>query len=149
DQINTQLGITVNGHFDSSANFSYPGVTAFVSAGIDASLSVQKSETHASKIAREAVSRAVSQVNSMTRESRTRRELMRAGQGFVYSLENTTNGNVHAVYRWVDRIDTYQVFRYPDRFLLEFQIPEPAEYYRWRPSRQAAAISKVDSPPNW
>ncbi len=148
-QISTQLGITVNGHADASATFSYPMVTASVSGGIDATLSLQRSETHASKLAREAVSRAVSQVDSMTRESRSRRELMRTEQGFEYSLENDTGANVHAVYRWVDRVDNYQVFRFPDRFLLEFQIPEPAEYYRWRTTRQESAASNVDLPPDW
>jgi hypothetical protein len=148
-QINTQLGITVNGHFDASASFSYPQVTASVSAGVDASLSIQKSETQASKIAREAVTQAVSRVDTMTRESRVRRELMRSEQDFKYSLKNETGQNVHAVYRWVDRIDNYQVFRYPDRFLLEFQIPEPAEYYRWRTNRSTAAANAVDAPPDW
>ena len=148
-QISNQLGITVNGHFDASASFSYPQVTASVSAGVDASLSIQKSESQASKIAREAVTQAVSQVDSMTRESRTRTELMRTEQGFKYNLKNDTGENIHAVYRWVDRIDNYQVFRFPDRFLLEFQIPEPAEYYRWRTNRSDAQASAVDAPPEW
>ena len=148
-EVNSQLGITINGHADASAEFKYPVVTARVSGGVDAGLSLQRSERQASKIAREAVSRALSRVDSLTRENRSRRELMRTEQGLDYSLDNKKGDNLHGVYRWVDRVDTYQRFRYPDRFLLEFEIPEPAEFYRWRTSRTQAANSAKDKPPEW
>lgn len=148
-EVNSQLNITVNGYADASAEFKYPVVTARISAGMDAGLSLQRSERQASKIARETVSRALSRVDSMTRESRTRRELMRTEQGMTYALDNTAGDNVHGVYRWVDRVDTYQLFRYPDRFLLEFQIPEPAEFYRWRTSRTQSTVAAKDQPPAW
>ena len=121
--------------------------TVAVSAGVDAGFSMLRSERQARKIAREAVSRAVSRIDSMTRETRTRRELMRTEQGFAYKLDNDTGKNLHGVYRWVDRIDTYQVFSYPNRLMLEFQIPDPAESYRWRTDRADAA--DTDKPPDW
>lgn len=149
DEVTTQLGLTVNGHFDASFEYKTPVVTANVSGGADIGLSMQRSERHASKIARETITRSLNRIDSRTRESRTRRELMRTEQGNEYSLDNSDNENNHGVYRWVDRIDTYQLFRYPDRFLLEFQIPEPAEFYRWRTDRQKRANAAIDQPPIW
>lgn len=148
-EVNSQLGVTINGHVEGSAEFRYPVVTARVSAGVDAGLSLQRSERQASKIAREAVARATSRVDATTRESRVRRELSRTEQGMNYSLRNTDDGNLHGIYRWVDRVDGYQLFRYTDRLLLEFQIPEPAEFYRWRIDRTRERAAAVDAPPEW
>ncbi|WP_369133611.1 hypothetical protein [Modestobacter sp. I12A-02662] len=147
--LSTELGVTVNGHAEASAEFRYPVVTARISGGIDAGLSLQRSETQASKIAREAVSRATSRVDATTRETRARRELAHNEQGYEYSLKNTSKEHKHGIYRWVDRVDTYQLFRYTDRLQLEFQIPEPAEFFRWRHGRADAAASSVDAPPAW
>jgi hypothetical protein len=148
-EVTSQLEITINGHANASAEFKYPVMTAQVSAGVDAGFSLQRSERHAGKVAREAVSRAVSRVDSMTRESRTRRELMRSEQSLTAAIDNKGGGNVHGVYRWVDRVDTYQLFRYPDRFLLEFQFPEPAEFYNWRVHRQQQKLETDQKPPKW
>jgi hypothetical protein len=147
--VSNELGVTINGYVDASAEFKYPVVTARISGGVDAGLTLQRSDQQSSKIAREAVARATSRVDSLTRESRLRRELARTEQGYDYSLRNGTAQHVHGVYRWVDRVDTYQLFRYTDRLQLEFQIPEPAEFYRWRRHRRDAAAEAVDQPPGW
>lgn len=148
-EVNSQLGITVNGHVEASAEFKYPVVTARVGGGIDAGLSLQRSERQASRIAREAVARAMSRVESMTRDTRTRRELSRSEQGMNYALRNPGPQHLHAIYRWVDRVDGYQLFRYVDRLLLEFQLPEPAEFHRWRTGRAKSTAAAVDAPPAW
>ena len=148
-EVNSQLAISINGHAEASAEFKYPVVTARVSGGVDASVSLQRSEQQASKVAREAVSRTVSRTDTTTRESRLRRELLRTEQSYEYGVQNTGSEHSHGVYRWVDRVDTYQLFRYPSRFLLEFQIPEPAEFYRWRAQRTQASNAAVDKPPTW
>ncbi|MFD1507251.1 hypothetical protein FE374_14320 [Georgenia yuyongxinii] len=147
--VSNQLGVTINGHAEVSAEYRYPVVTARISGGVDAGLTLQRSDQQSSKIAREAVARATSRVESLTRETRMRRELARTEEGYTYALRNSTDKHVHGVYRWVDRIDTYQLFRYTDRLQLEFQIPEPAEFYRWRRDRQEAAATAVDAPPEW
>jgi hypothetical protein len=148
-EVDAQLAIAINGHAEASAEFKYPVVTARVSGGIDAGMSLQRSERQASKIAREAVSRALSRVDTMTRESRVRRELTRSEQGVTCAFDNRKGENVHGVYRWVDRVDTYQLFRYPDRLLLEMQIPEPAEFYRWRTERRTQGLAAEERPPAW
>jgi hypothetical protein len=147
--ISNSLGVTINGHVEGSVDAKYPVVTAHVGGSVDAGLTLQRSDQQSSKIAREAVARATSHVDSLTRESRMQRELTRTEQGFDYSLRNATSTHMHGVYRWVDRVDTYQMFRYTDRLQLEFQIPEPAEFYRWRTDRAAKAAGDLDKPPEW
>ena len=149
-EITSNLAVTINGFFDSSFQYSTGMITASASGGFDAGFSLDHSERRASKIAREAVTRAVRRVDSMKRESRTLRELTRSEYKDKYSLTNKSETkNVHAIYRWVDRIDRYQIFRFPDRLQLEFQLPEPAEYYRWRTDKSRKAQAAGNEPPKW
>lgn len=148
-EVNSQLAIAVNGYADVSAQFKYPVVTTTISGGVNASVSLQRAEQHASRIAREAVSRAVSRVDSRTLQSRVRRELLRNEVAHEYALTNSGTAHSHGIYRWVDRIDRYQVFRYPSRLLLEFQIPEPAEYYRFRTNKSRTESAGQERPPEW
>lgn len=148
-EVNSQLAISVNGYADVSAQFKYPMVTTTISGGVNAGVTLQRAEQHASRIAREAVSRAVSRVDSRTRQSRVRRELLRSEVAHEYALINSSTKHSHGIYRWVDRIDRYQVFRYPSRLLLEFQIPEPAEYFRFRTNKSRTAAAGHERPPEW
>ena len=146
-EVNTQINLAVNGYFDASAQYKTPVATINVGGGADVSLSLQRGERFASKVAREAVTRAVRRVDTRTRETRTERELRRSEDVTHYEVSNEGD-NLHAVYRWVDRVDRYQLFRYPDRLQLEFQLPEPAEFYRSRTQASAAAAAGVDKPPD-
>lgn len=148
-QVSSEIQAQINGF----ARFEYTqGLSEYshyaVNGGVDGGLSVTRSEQQASRIARQAVSRAVAKVESQTRESRLQRTLTRSEDLKEYSLTNSTNENHRGVYRWVDRIDRYQMFRYPNRLQLEFQLPEPAEFYRWR-TRQAQERAGGQAPPAW
>jgi hypothetical protein len=148
-EISSQLDIAINGYVDASAEFTYPMVTTTISGGVSADVALQRAEQHSSRISREAVSRAVSRIDSRASEIRSRRELVRSEDTREYVLSNTSSTNRHAIYRWVDRIDRYQIFRYPSRLLLEFQIPEPAEFYRFRAERARNAAAGRERPPAW
>jgi hypothetical protein len=148
-EISSQLDIAINGYIDASAEFTYPMVTTTISGGVSADVALQRAEQQSSRISREAVSRAISRIDSRSSEIRSRRELVRSEDMREYVLSNTSPTNRHAIYRWVDRIDSYQVFCYPDRLLLEFQIPEPAEFYRFRAVRARNAAAGRERPPAW
>ena len=145
-EVNTQITLSVNGYFDASVQYKAPVATVNIGGGADVSLYLQRGEKFASKVAREAVTRAVRRVDTRTRETRTERELRRNEDVTHYEVQNTGN-NLHAVYRWVDRVDRYQLFRYPERLQLEFQLPEPAEFYRTRTKASADAAAGIDKPP--
>lgn len=146
-EVNTQLNLSVNGYVDASVQYKTPVATINVAGGASVGLSMQRGERFASKVAREAVTRAVRRVDTRTRETRSQRELTRNEDVTKYELRND-GGNLSAVYRWVDRVDRYQLFRYPDRLQLEFQLPEPAEFYRRRTKETATAAAAVNKPPD-
>ena len=148
-QINTNVQAQVSGFV--RGEFAQ-GTTEYnyykISGGADGSLSVTRSEQQASRIARQSVARAVSSVESQTREARLQRTLSRTEDTTEHKFTNEGNNARRGVYRWVDRVDRYQVFRYPNRLQLEFQLPEPAEYYRWR-TQQADQQLSLEGPPAW
>ena len=116
--------------------------------GVNASLS--ESSRQASRISRDVLSKAVSKVENRVREERVRRTLTRSVARTRHVINNDADEHVRGVYRWVDRVDRYQIFRYPDRLHLEFQIPEPAEYLRLRIARpKPTPPGGVDKPPNF
>lgn len=147
-EVDTQLGLAVNGYFNASAQYNTGIATINVGGGANVNLTLQRGERFASKVAREAVTRAVRRVDTRARATRTERELSRDEDVTRYEITNR-GGNLHAVYRWVDRVDRYQLFRYPDRLQLEFQLPEPAEFYRARTNASAAAAAATDRPPDF
>jgi hypothetical protein len=146
-EINTQLNLSVNGFFNASAQYKTPVATVNISGGADVGLSLQRGERFASKVARESVTKATRRVDTRTRQTRTARELKRNEDIMFYRLSNTSEDNLRGIYRWVDRVDRYQLFRYPERLQLEFQLPEPAEFYRKRTQARNDAAASVDKPP--
>jgi hypothetical protein len=145
-QVNTQLGVSVQGYLNTNYRQSTPGYNLSVSAGVSGGVQIGRSESLATRISREAVSRAVATVQTTTREIRSQRTLIRTEETLDHKFEGT-GSNRRGVYRWVDEIDRYQVFTYPNRLQLEFELPEPAEYIRWRLSGLQQAAS--DPPPAW
>jgi len=146
-EVTNQLSLSVNGYVDASVQYKTPVATINVAGGASVGLSLQRGEKVASKVAREAVTRAVRTVDTRTRETRSQRELTRDQDVTRYRLRNSGSSNLSAVYRWVDRVDRYQIFRFPDRLQLEFQIPEPAEFYRMREKGAANAVAGIKKPP--
>ena len=142
----SSLQIDVEGSVDVSGKYGFTKWAAHAGAGVSASRS--ESVRQANKVSRELVSRAASKVESRVREERVRRLLTKSEDIARFTLDNTGASHVNGVYRWVDRIDRYQVFHYPDRLLLEFQIPEPAEYLRHRiRNRGASNPAGIQAPP--
>jgi hypothetical protein len=144
----TQLHAEINGYLRADVQQSWGTGSVKVSGGVEGRLSLDQSERQASRMARRAVTRAVSTVDNTTRESRIRRTLTRFEDTVDDTLANPTGKIVRGVYRWLDRIDRYQVFRYPDRLQLEFQLPEPAEYLRWL-ARERGKKDDTAAPPEW
>ena len=140
------LQVGIEGSFDVSGQY---GVTKFGAAGsASTAISLSENNSLASKTAREMVSKAVSKVESRVRQERTRRLLTRTENTTTHTIGNDTDEHRRGVYRWVDRVDRYQIFRYPNRLLLEFQIPEPATYLRYRLGEGAGqAQGGVEAPP--
>jgi hypothetical protein len=146
-QVNTQLQVAVQGYLNTNYQQMGPGYNFSVSGGVSGGVQIGRSESLATKITRQAVSRAVATVQSQTHEIRSQRTLIRTEQSMDHKFDSMDT-NRRGVYRWVDRIDRFQVFTYPHRLQLEFEIPEPAEYYRWR-TASLQQQANVEAPPAW
>lgn len=137
-QANLSGSVNVSGQY----GFTKFGATASASV----SASVQENVRQAAKISRDMVSKASAKVESRVRETRVRRTATKTEDRTLHAINNEGSPHSNGVYRWVDRVDRYQVFRFPNRFQLEFQLPEPAEYLRWRLTEGKAADA-MDIPP--
>jgi hypothetical protein len=143
-----QLHVEIAGFVRAEVQASYGTASIKVSGGVEGRVSLDQAERQASRVARSATNRAVSKVDQLTREARTRRELSRTEDVVREALTNTKAEFVRGIYRWLDRVDRFQIVRYPDRLQLEFQLPEPGEYLRWRGAQQKQRDG-MDAPPNW
>jgi hypothetical protein len=125
----TSLAVHVEGQVDTSGQYGPTKVDTHLGGSLD--YSRQESEERATRLASELIARAVVRVEERVREERVTRTLTRIVEQNTHRLDNDTGSPVVGMYRWVDKIVRLQKFRYPDRFLLEFELPEPAAYVRW------------------
>lgn len=144
----TELSISVEGQVDTSGRYGPTEVRTHIGASVE--YSVSESRERATEQAKEIVQRALNRVERRVREVRTTRTLSRVVEANRHIIDNAKDpeGHVVGVYRWVDKVQRFQTFRYPDRYLLEFQLPEPGALIRWLSTRreQAAGIAQKPKP---
>ncbi|WP_406729149.1 hypothetical protein WJ438_37660 [Streptomyces sp. GD-15H] len=135
------------GQVDTSGQYGPTHVNASVSGSADYSLT--EATSRSATLAREAVSRALSRVESRVRTERTARQLTRHEDAATHTISNDKERaqHVNGIYRWVDRIDRLQIFRYPNRLQLEFQLPEPGRMLRDKLSKPATSGGLSDPGP--
>ncbi|MFC4512171.1 hypothetical protein [Streptomyces ehimensis] len=127
----TNLTVGVEGQVNTSGQYGPTHVETHIGGSVEYSRA--ESERRASEQAHELVERAIARTELRVSETRTRRTLQRVEERNRHLVDNskTPDGHVTGVYRWVDKIQRMQIFRYPHRYLLEFQVPEPATFVRW------------------
>jgi len=141
------LAISSKGQVDVSAE--YPSVKLDVSASFSADFSLKDATDRATQIAKKAIARAASKIETQTREQRTKRTLARTELRQQHGIDNNTDAHVRGVYRWVKRVDRFQIWRYPDRLQIEFQIPEPGRYLIQQLGAPPARAGAVGKPPDF
>lgn len=126
----TNLAIHIDGKVDTSGQYGPTHVDTHI--GGDLNYSQAQSQKHATNQATETIARAVTKVEEHVRNVRTMRTLTRITETNKHSITNADiTKPVVGIYRWVEKIQRLQIFRYPNRFLLEFQVPEPGAWWRW------------------
>ncbi|HET9410963.1 MAG TPA: hypothetical protein VFO75_03675 [Candidatus Dormibacteraeota bacterium] len=138
------LDISAKGQVDVSAQ--YTSVKLDVSAGFSADFSLKDATDRSTQIAKKAITRAASKVETQAREQRTRRTLARTELRERHGLDNESGDHVRGVYRWVERVDRFQIWRYPDRLQLEFEIPEPGRFLLQQLRDLPTRAGSVDKP---
>lgn len=124
-----ELAVHAEAQIDTNGQYGPTKVETHLGGSLD--YSQKDSARRATTQARETVSRAVVKVEQTVRSTRTQRSLSRIEETNTHSLKNEGATPIAGIYRWVDKIERFQVFRYPNRYLLEFQVPEPAAWIRW------------------
>jgi hypothetical protein len=125
EETQNQLTLAVNSDSQMSTRGQIGAMELGAQVGLSVDFSVSNTKRQATQLARDAMSRVLARVETRRRTERTERLLTRAETTDRHELKNTDNKHARGIYRWVNRIDRYQVVRYPDRFQLEFQLPEP------------------------
>jgi hypothetical protein len=135
----------VDGQVDTSGNYGGTQVNTHLGGSLDYSnaSSTSKSVTQS----HETVSRAVSKIEQTTRQIRTVSTLTREKDSEQHKLDNSaSDAAVVGIYRWVDQIQNVELDRYPNRFLMEFEIPEPGAWLRWLQNKNAGS-GMINQPP--
>jgi hypothetical protein len=124
-----ELAVHVEAQVDTSGQYGPTKVDSHIGGSLD--YSQHDSSKRATTQAKETISRAVVKVEQTVRSQRVQRSLTRVEDTDTHSLKNEASAPLSGMYRWVDKVVRFQVFRYPNRYLLEFQVPEPAAWLRW------------------
>jgi hypothetical protein len=135
----------IDGQVNVSAQYGPTQINAHVGGSLDfsAASATSKSMTQS----HETVARSVTKIEQTTRQIRTVSTLTREKDREEHKFDNTTQSNpVVGIYRWVDQIQNVELDRYPHRFLMEFEIPEPGARTRWLHLNDAAN-SLINKPP--
>ncbi|MBI5783767.1 MAG: hypothetical protein HZA69_08490 [Gammaproteobacteria bacterium] len=150
-QQHTQEDISIAAHVDGKVDTSGQYGPTKVDTHIGGSFDYARSEAteRATTQAHETVARAITKVEERTRTVRSQRQLSSFEDKNLHRIDNTAQGSkpMTGIYRWVDKIQRLQIFRFPHRFLLEFQIPEPATFVRWRRAQQTEDFANPEPQP--
>lgn len=105
----------------------------------------------ASKHAREIMERARTRVEERITKARQTRSLVRTVESNERGFENTQAGASHklGIYRWVEKIDSVRLMRYPGRLVVEFVVPEPGAWLQEAMRQRVAAQPGIPPPPAW
>ncbi len=141
--------ISIAAHFDGQVDTSglYGATQVNTHLGGSLDYSNASSTSKATTQSHETVSRAVSKIEQTTRQIRVVSTLTRETDREEHKFDNTQGaGPVVGIYRWVDQIQNVELDRYPHRFLMEFEIPEPGAWTRWLLNNNAGRYM-INQPP--
>lgn len=144
-QTELELSFGVEAGVEVEGSYGPTSIKTHLAAEVEGSLAT--AEQSAFRVAREVTTRAASKVSERTRTQRTTRALNRVVETNRHEIDNADSDvAVVGVYRWVEQVRRLRVMRYPNRYLLEFLVPEPAAWWRWLAEQKAGAGLGVDRP---
>jgi hypothetical protein len=135
----------VNGQVDVSGSYGPTQVSTHLGGSLDYSSASATSRSITQS--HETVSRAVTRVEQTTRQIRTVSTLTESVDKEKHEFKNDTDSKVVGIYRWVDQIQNVELDRYPHRFLMEFELPEPGAWTRWLHLNDTARAMVNQLPP--
>jgi hypothetical protein len=101
------------------------------SLGAQLQVSQTQSDSKASTTAYQTVQRAVKSVSQTVTTVQSQRTVTRDSSYDDHKLQNTSSDVTVGMYQWLSEIHYVQLVRYPNRFIMEFELPEPGAWLRW------------------
>jgi hypothetical protein len=128
DESSRQTSLEIGLQFNNDLTVKYGAVENNTKIGASLAFSRTEASRRATEIARESGRRAVQETEKQVRQLRRETVATTVSELDLHRLSNKDTDAVRGVYRWVERIQRYQLFRYPHRLQLEFYLPEPGKF---------------------
>lgn len=118
----------VNGAINVTAEMPQTVISANAGAGFDQSS--ERSKETARTETNEILSRAITKVERSVSQLRSTRSHVQIIDRTKHVIDNKDGEAGNAIYRWVDKVNAVELWKYPHRFLIDMQVPEPAAWLR-------------------
>jgi len=113
------------------ASYSYGPVSVSTSLGAQSQSSQSQSDTKALTTAYQTVQRAVNSVTTQVTTVQSQRTITKDSTLDDHKLQNSGKNVVVGMYRWLTEVHYVQMVRYPNRLVIEVEVPEPGAWLRW------------------
>lgn len=131
DVLDKEKGAGYGGSVGVSAEYMKAKIDVNAYADFTSSNSSSYSNTQAKTYAEEVTKRALERIVQKTSEKRTSKIIKEFEENNKHGFDNRLGDkHVTGVYRWVDIIYTNRLVNYGKRLMVEFMVPEPAEFYK-------------------
>ena len=128
------LNIGVHAQVETSGQ--YGPTTVKTNIGGQLQFSQSQSQSTARTAAQEIVARSVKTVSETITQVQTTRTTVKDTSHQQHKLQNTGPNVTVGIYRWLSVVHRVQLVNYPNRFVVEFEIPEPGAWLRWALNNQ-------------
>lgn len=128
------LNIGVHAQVETSGQYGPTNVQTNIGGQLQFSQSQSKSTTRTA--AQEIVARSVKTVSETVTQAQTSRTTVKDTSHQQHKLQNTGQNVTVGIYRWLSVVHRVQLINYPNRFVVEFEIPEPGAWLRWALNNQ-------------
>ena len=122
-------------------------VNVAVEASFDTSSSTTTAESSATTFAQEVTERATTEIRNEVRTATSTEVRVITKEVNEHRFDNVDGDHVTGVYRWLNKVVEAQVFRYGQRMMLEFVVPEPAAYLLAALGGAPTAADALEEPP--
>lgn len=126
-----------------SANYGMMNIQS--STGFGYGTSQQSSTSEATSISKEVTDRALTRVKERIKESELVNIIREVEETAIHSIKNAhdTANHMNGVYRWVNKVYLNKILGYGQRRMMEFTIPEPANFYLFRKMVEPQSSSRT------
>ncbi len=140
-EFNIDTGINVTTNY---------GLVTSIEATVNAGFSTasQQSTRTATNFSKDVTNRALDRVKQTIRKQKTITVLNETEETAKHGFNNTDPNadHINGVYRWVDKYYLNKVVNYGQRLMVEFNIPEPANFYIFRNVVKPKVGTQINKP---